>query len=118
MKLIYCATPGRINEKKEEIMDFVEKKGNAPFHPFQAYPYERFEGGQPGRKRTMKFCKRSVDVCDELWLFGVSKGTLTELKHALDRGKTIRTFLEFDPRWKEKYEELKDQYGALLEGLK
>ncbi len=43
-KLIYCATPSRLTYKMHEIMDFVKKEGNAPLHPFQAFPYDAFEG--------------------------------------------------------------------------
>lgn len=117
MKLVYCATPGRISDKKERIMNFVEEKGDAPFHPFQAYPYERFEGGEPGRERTIEYCKRAVDICDELWLFGVSEGTLTELEHALEEDKPVKKFLKFDPDWKDRYRELKQDFGKILEEL-
>ncbi|HLD04664.1 MAG TPA: hypothetical protein VJG90_03005 [Candidatus Nanoarchaeia archaeon] len=60
--LIYCATPSRISEKRESIMDFVSSQGHGPFHPFQAFEYERFEGGMVGRERTMEFCRRAVDI--------------------------------------------------------
>ncbi len=117
-ELIYCATPGRINDKKNEIMELVEEKGQAPFHPFQAFPYELFEGGEPGRENTIKFCKRAIDICDQFWLFGVSKGTLTELNHAIEKEKQIKLFHEeFDPEWKEKYEELKEDFDKPLERL-
>ena len=64
-KLVYCATPARLKAKQKEIMDFVTTQGYGPFHPFQAFEYERFEGGHLGRKKTLEFCKRAIEICDE-----------------------------------------------------
>lgn len=115
MKLIYCATPARLADKKKEIMDFVAEQGSAPFHPFQAFEYERFEKGPVGREKTVEFCCRVVDICDEFWMFGISEGTLTELNHALKKDKTIKLFLDkFDKDWKEEYKKLKDKFGDPL----
>ncbi len=123
--LIYCATPARLVDKKKEIMDFVTERGLGPFHPFQAFELDRFEGGPIGRKRTMEFCCRAIDICDEFWLFGISIGTLTELCYVLKRNlsrkkqKPIRLFLDkFDNDWKEKYAELKNQFGDPLVKVK
>jgi hypothetical protein len=111
MKLIYCATPSRLSEKKKEIMDFVSHKGLGPFHPFQAFEYERFEGGAIGREKTLEFCCRAIDACDEFWLFGISKGTLLELEYSLKNKKPIKLFFEkFDSDWKNEYEKLKNQF--------
>lgn len=120
--LIYCATPSRIADRKKEIMDFVTKCGYGPFHPFQAFEYKRFEGGPIGRKKTMEFCCRAIDICDEFWMFGISEGTLTELCYMLKKNlrrkkpKPIRLFLnEFDKDgWQAKYEELKDGFNDPL----
>jgi hypothetical protein len=117
--LIYCATPARLAEKKKEIMDFVTKKGLGPFHPFQAFEYERFEGGPIGREKTIEFCCRAIDICDEFWLFGVSEGTLAELCHAIKRKKPIRLFIdEFDKNWRKEYKRLKNKFGDPLAKLK
>ena len=129
-KLVYCATPSRMAKKKKKIMDFVTSKGYAPFHPFQAFEYKRFEGGPVGRKKTIEFCCRAIDICDEFWMFGISEGTLEELSHVLKQNlvsrnpKPIRLFLnEFDRNWKAKYRELRDRFGDPLskvvgEGIK
>jgi len=106
-------------------MDFVTEKGFGPFHPFQAFEYDRFEGGPIGRAKTMEFCCRAVDICDEFWMFGISEGTLTELYHVLKENSLrkrpipIRLFLdEFDEDWKTEYAKLKDQFGDLLSKVK
>ena len=118
MHLIYCATPARLSDKKKEIMDFVTKQRLGPFHPFQAFEYERFEGGPIGREKTMEFCCRAIDICDEFWLFGISEGTLSELCYALENNKSIRLFLdEFDKDWREEYEKIKDKFNDPLSKL-
>ncbi len=117
MKLVYCATPSRISNTRKEIMDYVTSQGLGPFHPFQAFEYERFEGGPIGRERTMDFCRRAVDICDEFWLFGVSQGTLMELVYALSISKPIKLHLNFDPDWENHYKTLGSEHGNPLEKL-
>jgi len=115
MKLIYCATPSRLKEQQERIKDFVEEQGSAPFHPFQTFEYERFEGGAPGREKTMEFCCRAIDISDEFWMFGISEGTLIELCYALEKNKQIKLFLDdFDIDWKKEYAKIKDRFNDPL----
>jgi len=118
-KLIFCATPARLNGKKKEIMDFVTSQGYGPFHPFQALEFERFEGGPIGREKTMEFCKRMIDACDEFWVFGISDGTLRELVYVMEQnGMPIKLFLDkFDPDWKKYYKQLGPKYGNPLDKL-
>lgn len=104
-QLIYCATPSRLNYKIEEVMDFVTAEGNAPFHPFQAFPFNRFEGGPIGRKRTMEFCKRAVSICDKVYLIGISEGALDDSFEGKRIGKPVNEFVErFDPEWRKYYD--------------
>jgi hypothetical protein len=115
MKLIFCSTPSRLGAKQEEILDFVTAQGLAPLHPFQAFEFKRYEGGPIGREKTLEFCYRLIDACDEMWMFGISDGTLAELSHALKtRPQIIHLHLEFDPEWRTYYEQLKPKYGDLL----
>jgi len=95
-------------------MDFVTDIGHGPFHPFQAFEYERFEGGPVGREMTIEFCKKAIEICDEFWMFGVSDGTLQELLHAKRLGKPTKLLLnEFDPNWRDAHEALKTKYKQL-----
>lgn len=95
--MVYCATPSRISSKKEEISSFVSKKGYAPLHPFIAFPFEQFEGNPVvGRKKSMGYCLKAVQICDEFWMFGVSKGTLEELNYAKKLGKPIKRIKVFE----------------------
>tara|TARA_Y100000310_G_scaffold345160_1_gene462270 strand:- start:10016 stop:10315 length:300 start_codon:yes stop_codon:yes gene_type:complete len=93
----------------------LQNKGHGPLHPFQAFEYERFEGGPVGREKSMEFCRRAVKICDEYWLFGISHGTLEELVHALKLKKPVKLFLDdWDPKWERYYEELGLKYGNPL----
>ena len=118
-KLIYCATPSRLIHRTEEIMDFVTNRGNAPLHPFQAFPYPRYEGNPKiGRTQSMKWCLRLVDISDEFWMFGVSDGTLEEVAYAIKTSKPIHLkFDGFDSEWKNFYQELGHKYGNPLDKL-
>lgn len=109
--------PARMKDKKDKIMDFVSESGDAPFHPFQAFPYERFEGGRIGRNKTMEFCIRAVEICDEFYLFGISEGTLYETSHARKIGKPIKSLVKkFDSDWKKYYDMfiLKPDYKQII----
>ena len=116
-KLIYCATPSRLVNKIDEVMDFVTNQGYAPLHPFQALPYERFEGNpRIGRIKSMDWCLRLVDISDEFWMFGVSNGTLEEVAHAIKIVKSVKIFLDsFDTEWNKFYQELGNKYGRPLD---
>lgn len=107
-KLVYCATPSRLSDMKEDILHYVDKNGFAPLHPFSALPYELFEGGNVGREKTLEYCLRLVDACDEFWMFGVSDGTLEEFFYSYTIGKPINFLMDkFDPNWKGYYKQLK-----------
>ncbi|MEM4181862.1 MAG: hypothetical protein QXX68_01775 [Candidatus Pacearchaeota archaeon] len=96
-QLVYCATPSKILHKKEKIMEFVSKKGYAPFHPFQAFPIEYFENKKNiERKKTIEYCLRAIKICDEFWLFGLSEGTLVELNFAKKLKKPIKIIRLFE----------------------
>ena len=104
-ELVYCATPSRLSYKMNDIMNFVSDQGKGPFHPFQAFPYERFEGGIIGREKSMEFCRRAIGICDEIYLFGVSEGTLDDLLEGRKQKKPVSEFVEkFDPEWRRYYQ--------------
>jgi hypothetical protein len=81
-------------------MTFVAGHGHACLHPFNALPYDYFEGSKIGRRKTLEWCCRLIDACDEVWLFGISAGTLFEVEYLLDLESPprLRTFVrDFDP---------------------
>lgn len=118
MKLIYCAIPSRISKKSAQIMDYVESKNNAAFNPFSAFPLDRFEFGKIGRKTTIDYCKRVIEICDELWIFGLSEGTIEEMDHAIKTGKTVNVIKEFDDDWECEKSKFKDKLGLLSTMIK
>jgi len=96
-QLVYCATPSKLAKKTKKILNFVSSKGYAPFHPFQGFPYNLFEGNsQVGRQKAMNYCMRAIKICDEFWIFGLSDGTKQELEFAKKLNKPIRIIKLFD----------------------
>lgn len=118
-ELIYCATPSRLVHRMSDIMDFVANQGHASLHPFQAFPYERFEGNpRIGREKSMEWCLRLIDISDEFWMFGVSDGTLKEVVHAIKIEKPIALKFEgFDNEWEKFYKTLGKEYGNPIDYL-
>ena len=114
MKLIYCAIPSRMSEKFVQIMDYVESKHNAAFNPFLAFPKERFEFGRIGKKTTMEYCKRAIEICDEFWIFGLSEGTIEEMNHAIKIKKPVKILKEFDESWESKKINFKESFGFYM----
>lgn len=43
----------------------------------------------------MKVCKKLIDICDEIWVYGDSRGCLEEFAYAKEKG--ISTRLMFEP---------------------
>jgi len=113
---VYAATPSRLAHKKDEICKFISDKGYLPFHPFNAFPYELYEGHpKVGREKAMKVCQKAVKDNTHFWIFGISEGTLGELVYANEENKPIQRYYEqFDPDWKQFYEQLGKKYGDPL----
>lgn len=122
MDLIYCATPSRMTDKTEEMIDFAQSLGYAPFHPFLAFPHQRFEGNPAvGREKTMEICQKAINICDKFGLFGISEGTVVyELSYVLwvntyptvpARIMPIEFFFQkFDPQWQEMLEKIEKEH--------
>jgi hypothetical protein len=124
-KLVYADSPSRLVWKKDEMMTFIAYHGNAGLHPFNSFPYHYYEGGIIGRDVTMRWCRRLIDICDEFWLFGISEGTLTELRYFIESNKSLkqkkvfRTFVrEFDPDWQKYLEEYKEPFADVIPLIK
>lgn len=116
--LVYCSTPSRLKRYTGQIMKLVSEEGNAPFHPFQAFPYAFFESHpKVGRSNAIEFCKRAIQVCDWFRLFGISEGTLDELNKALELRKPVGLDFRFDPNWRQYYEKLGPEKGNPLQRL-
>lgn len=120
-KLVYAASPSRLVYKKDEMMTFIAYHGNAGLHPFNSFPYHYYEGGVIGRKTTMQWCCRLIDIADEFWLFGISEGVLEEFRYfvrqneKLDKKKEFKVFVkEFDFDWAKYLEEYKTRFKDVI----
>ena len=116
-KLAYCATPSRLEPLTQEIIDYAAGLGLAPFHPFPAFPRRHFEDGHVGRGGTIEICLKMVEICPLFLLFGISEGTLLELKHAIKFGKPIALVDGFDPERESFYSRLAEKHEYPLKGL-
>jgi len=115
-KIVYASMPSRMAHRTGEICKFISDKGYLSYHPFQAMPYELYEGHpKVGRRKTMQVCLKEIRDKDEFWLFGVSEGTLEELVYAQSQGKPIQYhFKEFDNEWEQFYDKLSNKFGDPL----
>lgn len=120
-KLVYCATPSRLEPYTDRIIELVGAIGLAPLHPFKAMPRKYFENGKPGRRLSMDYCLRLVSISDEVHVFGISDGVLQETSHALRLGKPVVLNLENwapgDEEWRKFYAELGPKYDNHLDVL-
>ncbi|MDD5651497.1 MAG: hypothetical protein PHF86_13965 [Candidatus Nanoarchaeia archaeon] len=117
-KVIYAATPFRMQYLRDKICNFIESKGNFPLHPLLALPYERFNYERHNRETIYRVCFGLVDLSNELWIFGIGTGSLEEWKHA--KGKPRYSFVkQFDPNWEEyiQKEKYNIKYKEILEEI-
>ena len=99
-KIIYAATPFRMEDKKEEICDFIQNQGHFPLHPFNTLPMSRYNYNNFSREDIMKVCYGMVNISDELWIFGIGSGSLDELTYAKKIQIPTKSFVkQFDPEW-------------------
>ncbi len=117
-KVIYAATPFRMEYLRDQICNFIESKGHFPLHPLLTLPYERFNYERHDRETIYRVCFGLVDLSDELWIFGIGGGSLKEWLHAKESGKPTSSFVkQFDPHWKEwsTKEKYRTKYATVLE---
>jgi hypothetical protein len=100
-KIIYAATPFRIENLKDRICDFIQEKGHFPLHPFNTLPMSRYNYDNFTREEIMKVCYGLVNISNELWIFGIGNGSLDEFAKAREINLPTKSFVkQFDPLWK------------------
>lgn len=118
-KIIYAATPFRLEYLTESICDFIEEKRNFPLSPLLTMPHRRFNYVRHSRENIYRVCYGLVDISDELWIFGIGGGALKEWVYAKEKGKPVISFIKvFDPLWEEwskKQKYLDRKYKAIVE---
>ncbi len=117
-KIIYAATPFRMENQRDKICDFIEEKGNFPLHPLLALPYKRYNYERHPKEQIYKVCFGLIDISDEVWIFGLGGGSLKEWAYAKEKNKeTLSLVKQFDPSWKiwKNKEKYKTKYHELVE---
>lgn len=132
----YCEIPTRFAkspewpELRENIQQIVRSWGDAPVIPFDVGPYDDFEGNpklgdyEMRRGRTLKLMVHLKNGCDADAIFGISEGTMIELKDTLDRRdnqgieRDVRVYYGLDPDWEKYYALYKQKYGDLFTRLR
>lgn len=132
----YCEIPTRFAKSpewqklRENIQQIVRSWGDAPVIPFDVGPYDDFEGNpklgdyEMRRGRTLKLMVHLKNGCDADAIFGISEGTMIELKDTLDRRdkqgieRDVRVYYGLDPDWEKYYALYKQKYGDLFARLR
>lgn len=124
VRTVYCATPSRMADKSDEIINFVRRFSSQdmvlmPQHPFKLGHRKYQEDGYLGRKGTLQLCLNYLEIADWFTFFGISDGTLKECRHSLDKTKQKIHLLHeyFDPEWNKYYTKFGKKYGAPLENF-
>ncbi|MFZ5955138.1 MAG: hypothetical protein ACOYT4_01830 [Nanoarchaeota archaeon] len=106
MKRIYAATPFRMERLINNICDFIESQGHFPIHPFLALPLERYNYERYPKEEIYQVCFDLVGITDELWIFGIGTGALTEYRKAKELKKPVKSYIKvFDSDWEERFKE-------------
>ena len=122
VRTVYCATPSRMENKTEEIINFVRRFSSQdmillPQHPFRLGHRKYMEDGVLGRKSTLEVCLNYLEIADWFTVFGISDGTLKECRHSLDKTlQRIHLLHEyFDSDCKKHYSKLGEKYNKPLD---
>ncbi len=122
-RLMYLAHPTRKIGQGRRLKDFAKSRGYSPIDPFDLG--EDLEFGLVGRQATLELDLLVQRGCGVTGVFGISPGVMGEIRDRLewDPGKNIRVFRgdghgEFDEKWDEEYERLKEEYGDVLAELR
>lgn len=111
-KIIYAATPFRMENLKEKICDFIQEQGHLPLHPFNTLPMSRYNYENFSREIIMKVCYEMVKISNELWIFGIGTGAFDEYLKAGEIIIPRKSFVkQFDPDWKEHSQKEKYSIG-------
>mgnify|MGYP001597138752 CR=1 FL=1 len=116
-KVIYAAVPKRLAYCLSEIKKRIIDEGFFPLITLYAFPREDEEHYARFKSEIKRITNDMVEKCDELWIFGIGRGSLKDYEHAKSIGKPVRSLLkDFDMEWeiKSTHERYKD-YRHIVE---
>lgn len=95
-KFIFVSHPFKSNPelnrvKVDKICKYLIKHDMVPVSPLHMFS---FYGDDTDRGEIMKACKHLIDMCDEVWIYGDSKGCREEANYAKALGKHIEICYE------------------------
>ena len=91
MKKVYIAHPFASDpETNRQKVDSICKnlKDVIPISPLHLFSFIEEETPQL-RAEIMDVCLNLINMCDEIYVYGISKGTWKEAKHSIKTGKPI-----------------------------
>ncbi len=87
----FASDPEGNREKEKKICKYVLKQGHLPISPLHLFKF--IEEETPTlRENIMIVCKRLIDQCDEVWIFGNSRGCKEEERYAMSINKKVVKF--------------------------
>ncbi len=99
--IVYICSPFRRNYQQNRIKAnlysrFAYEKGCLPITPHAIFPQFLDDEKKSERKAGMEMGLQLLDMCNELWVFGLkfSDGMKAEIEKAQEKGISVRYFSE------------------------
>jgi hypothetical protein len=87
----YANNPEQNRKNVDKICKYLSKHNIVPISPLHLFS---FYSDDTDRGEIMVICKHLIDICNEVWIFGDSKGCKEEMKYANSKGKHIELCYE------------------------
>lgn len=87
----YASNPDLNKIKVDKICKYLIKHDIVPVSPLHMFSFYTEDAD---RGEIMRTCKHLIDICDELWVYGDSKGCKEEANYARLQGKHIEICYE------------------------
>lgn len=85
----FCDDPEGNMQKADQVCQEVISEGaGLPISPLHLFSAPGFDDTLH-REGIMTFCMRMIDACDEVWVYGRSRGCDAEERYARNAGKKV-----------------------------
>jgi len=81
--------------KVDKICREIAARGYLPISPLHMFSFYDRENGDI-RDAILELCFKLIDLCDEVWVYGISDGCLLEAAYAKLAGKPVVQFSAVD----------------------